>query len=143
MGFTHSSVEGNMSTDYVTYDDHPALGQDAPSIASLNFVSGDKIDALPAGVSIVHFGAKFDKYGCGPIFEQMSKLKDATPGVAAWIAVFTDPDVASISRFLEKKEFRLNSPACQDEGKVVQTAFRDVCKLAALPIPISFVIKDG
>lgn len=33
---------------YTTYDDHPALGADCPSIASLNFVTGQKIEKLPA-----------------------------------------------------------------------------------------------
>lgn len=93
-------------------------------------------------MTIVYFGAKFDK-GSGPIFNQMSKLNDTYKDKVTFLAVFTDPNPADIERFLQKKEFVLNFPACFDEARRVQKAFMEIGKVAALPIPNAFIINKG
>ncbi len=73
---------------------------------------------------------------------QFSKLKDQLPEVP-FIAVFTDPQKSDIQRFFDKKEFKLTFPAAFDDKKEVQTLFKNLLKVGALPIPYAFVVKGN
>jgi hypothetical protein len=49
------------TTDYTTYDDDAAHGKQAPSIDSLKFVRGDKVNFENGKTYVLIFFARFDK----------------------------------------------------------------------------------
>lgn len=135
---------------YMTYEDDAAIGKDAPSIDSVEYVKGDPIKLGDGKVSVVTFFAKFAK-GDYTTVVGVSKLADAFPDVQ-FLGISVDPAKGDAEGFLKKigtsmpeiyvASLDVNYPLAWDAGKAVKEEYRKAAGMMALGASACFVV-DG
>ncbi len=139
-------IEGNPK--YKTYDDDRLLGNDAPDLSTIEWLTDAKTYPRPTeGQVIVLFvWAQFQK-ACYPKVVLYSKLAKAFPKVCV-IGLSTDPNASYAQKWLDdpKKKystaFETSFSIAWDKGKKVKE-FLTMAQRAPVAEPQAFVIKDG
>jgi hypothetical protein len=141
--------------DVKTYSDDASFGQQAPSLASLEFVVGDKTDLVPGKVNVLFFWVSYYK-GAWLINEELTQLSEKYPEVQ-FFAISNDADRAAVEKFLTKieagkvidentkKTYRLGvSHVAYDDKKAVGKAYASLSNNALVHVPQAFIVSpDG
>ena len=139
-------------SEYTTYDDDISFQKSVPSIETLDFVRGEKFNAVEAGkVHVFYFCAKYYKGGQF-VSDEMSELSEKYPNVA-FVGICADAEREQVEKFLEKKVTCLNTGRelknalpffCFDANGTVRKLFSERLGGEAVSIPQGFIInQDG
>ena len=136
--------------EYITYDDDLCLQKTAPSLETLDFLRGDKMDAVaPGKVHVFYFCAKYYKGGQF-VSDEMSELSEKYPDVA-FIGVSGDAEREQVEKLLTKRvvcentgrELKNSLPYfCFDANGVVRRSFSERMGGEAVSIPQGFIVNQ-
>lgn len=126
-------------SEYTCYDDDYALGQEAPTLETLEMVQGEA-SSYSAKPTIVLFWAKFLKWQVYPAMTALEALHQS--GAVNVIGVATDPKKSAITRHIEKKGCPTTYALAFDNNGRVKLRFKEACGGLLSPAVI-LVNKEG
>lgn len=135
-----------------TYSDESFYGKSFPTVASLDFVRGNKDDFKTTGVvTVAYFFNTFYKGGF-IVNEELSVLAEKYKDVQ-FIAIANDPEREKVEKLLTKiadgtccdpitkQVFRLQVPfVAHDAGKTMTKLMQDIQNVSVLHTPQAFII---